>query len=135
MIDPTGALIAELRTANIASGRVYGGQAPPGVVKAPSGYQRFVVLTRIPVVRLHRTPLQEVRLALRCYGSTDQDAAALYGEVSDVLDNAGPRVSASSVPLYQTLDEGSQGTTADPGTNQPYEEGTIAVWAGTEALA
>lgn len=135
MIDPTGALIAELRAAGIAGGKVYGAEAPPGVSKAPSGYQRFVVLIRLPAMRFHRTPLQEVRYVVNCYGATYQDAQALYDEVSDALDNAGPRVGASNVALYQSLDEGADQPAADPGTHQPFSPGTIALWAGTEALA
>jgi hypothetical protein len=135
MIDPVGSLIAELRAAGIASGRVYGGEAPPGQPRSPDAYQRFVVLSRLSTIRLHRTPLEEVRLGLRCYGSTYQDAAALFGEVSDAIDNGGPRISATNVGIYQSLDEGSSEAAADPGTGQPFEAGVIALWVATEAVA
>lgn len=135
MMDPMGSLIAELRTAGIASGRVYGGEAPAGVAKAPGSYQRFVVLVRLAAVRMHRAPLVEVRIGARVYGATYQDAAALYGELSDAVDNLGPRVGTSSTAIYQSLDEGSQEATLDPGTKQPYEEGVLALWVGADALA
>jgi hypothetical protein len=135
MIDPTGALVQELRTAGLASGRVYAGEVPPGAAKSPPAYQRFIVLVRLPAMRFHRTPLQEVRYVATCYGATYQDAQALYDELSDAIDNLGPRVGASSVPIYQSLDEGADQPASDPGTGQPFTPGTIALWVGTEALA
>ena len=135
MIDPMGSLIEELRDANIASGRVYGGEVPPGGAKPPQAFRRFVVLTRLATIRQHRAPIVEVRVGLRCYGSTYQDAAALFGEVSDAVDNAGPRISGSNVGIYQSLDEGGGDASADPGTNQPFESGVIALWVATEAVA
>lgn len=134
MIDPIGAIITELRTANIASKRVRGGEPAPGDAKPAGSFQRFVVLTRLGAPRLHRTPLQTVRVAVRAYAATYQDAAALYGEISDLLDNAGTRVSASDIPIYQTLDDTGGSAEKDPDTGQPYETGVIEVYAGTQAF-
>lgn len=130
-----GALIAELRAASIASGRVRGGEPAPGDAKAAGSYQRFVVLTRLGYQRLHRTPLAIHRIGVRAYAPTFQDAAALYGEISDVIDNAGPRMSAAELPIYQTLDDIGSGASKDPDTHQPYEEGVIELFAGTHVLA
>lgn len=130
MIDPTGALITELRAVNIASKRVRGGEPDQGDAVKP--YQRFVVLVRLGAVREHRAPVQEVRIGVRAYGPTYQDAAALYGEISDAIDNAGPRLSASGIAIYQSLDETGGSAARDPDTDQPYEEGVIALYAGTE---
>lgn len=134
MIDPLGTILAELRTAGIASGRVRGGEAATGDLKQPGSYQRVVILSILGRARLHRAPVQTVRLGVRAYAPTYQDAAALYGEISDLLDNAGMRVSASDIPIYQSLDEGDAADT-DPLTGQPYMNGVVEVIAGTQALA
>ena len=133
MIDPLGALIAELRTAGIASGRVRGGEPAPGDAKTP--FQRFVVLVRLGGPRLHRAPIQFLRIGVRAYAPTYQDAAALYGEISDAVDNVGGRMSAADLPIYQTLDDTGGAAAKDPDTDQPYESGVIQLIAGTEVLA
>lgn len=135
MIDPIGTLIAELRAANIASKRVRGGEPAQGDAKPAGSYQRFVVLVRLGYQRLHRTPMQILRVGVRAYAPTYQDAAALYGEISDVLDNAGPRLSAAGVPIYQSLDDTGGTAEKDPDTSQPYEVGVLEIFAGTQVLA
>lgn len=134
MIHPIGALITELRTANIASGRVRGGEPAPGDAKAAGSFQRFVVLTSLGHTRAHRAPYAIYRIGVRAYAPTFQDAAALYGEISDALDNAGPRLSAAGLPIYQSLDDTGSGASKDPDTNQPYEEGVLEIHAGTAVL-
>ena len=141
MVDPTGPLIVELRNAGIAGGRVRGGEPAPkangyeGDALGPGHYKRFVVLSRLGFDRLHRTPVAFHRIGIRAYGATYQDAAALYGEISDLLDNGGPRVSGSGAPIYQSLDISGGNAAADPDTGQPYEAGVIELIAGTEVLA
>lgn len=135
MIDPLGALITELKNAGIASGRVRGGEPAPGDATKPGSFQRFVVLVRLGYQRLHRTPIQTVRVGVRAYAATHQDAAALYGLISDAIDNAGPRLSASGIPIHQSLDASGGNAQEDPDTGQPYEDGVIELIAGTEVLA
>jgi hypothetical protein len=135
VIDPLGTLITELRNANIAGGRVRGGEPAPGDAKQAGSYQRFVVLVRLGADRLHRAPIAFHRIAVKAYGVTYQDAAALWGEISDLLDNGGPRVSGSGVPIYQTLDASGGNAEKDPDTRQPFEAGVIELIAGTEVLA
>lgn len=133
MIVPIGALVTELRTAGIASGRVRGGEPAQGDAKTP--YQRFVVLVHLGYQRLHRAPMAIHRIGVRAYAPTHQDASALYGEISDALDNAGPRLSASDVLIYQSLDDTGGSAQKDPDTQQPYEDGVLEVFAGTQAFA
>lgn len=123
-----GSIISELRNAGIA--RVRGGEPAPGDALSAGSFQRFVVLSRFSVTRLPRAPFQEVRIGVRAYGVTYQDAADLWGDISDVLSNAGNRV-AGSVRIYNSLDDVGGSATADPKTSQPYESGTISVYAGT----
>ena len=141
MIDPTGTLILELRAANIASKRVRGGQPAPqtagyeGDALGPGKYKRFVVLTNLGHDRLHRTPVAFHRIGVRAYGATYEDAAALYGEISDAIDNAGPRLSTAGVAIYQSLDVSGGNAERDPDTNQPYVAGVIELIAGTQVVA
>lgn len=145
LTDPMGSILAQLRTANIASKRVRGNEPAPatsinGVVtegdaRGPGSYQRFVVLVDLGGPRLHRTPMQTTRFVLRAYGVTPQDARALYGECSDELDNGGPRYGASGVAIYQSLDESGGAFGKDPTTSQPFYEGTFQIFAGVQALA
>lgn len=135
MIDPTGAIIRELQVANLASGRVRGFEPAPDDALGPGHFKRFVVITRLPgPAREHRAPFQYVVLGVRAYGATAQDAVALYGELSDALDNIGPRLSSAGLPIYNTLDDTSAGTIRDPDTKQPYAEGVFSVYAGTDVL-
>lgn len=140
MVDPLGTIISELKAANVASQRVRGFEPAPasasyeGDAQEAGSYKRFVVLVRLGGSRLPRAPLQQLQIGVRAYGVTPHDAAALWGDISDALSNAGPRLSASRVAIYQSLDDGSGGTHKDPDTDQPYEEGVIAVYAGTAAL-
>jgi hypothetical protein len=137
--DPMGSVISELRTANVASGRVRGNEPAPATANyegdASKPYKRFVVIVDLGGPRMHRAPIQTLRYALRCYGTTYQDARDLYGDCSDVLDNAGPRYSATGVAIHQTLDDTGGSAQSDPVTGQPYYEGIFEVFAGAHALA
>lgn len=134
MIDPTGAIIVELASMNVASGRVRGVEPAPGDANGPGDFKRFVLIARLVGPREHRAPFQVVSLSVRAYAPTHQDAAALYGEVSDALDNIGPRLSMAGLPIYNTLDETGAASGTDPDTKQPFASGVIAVFAGTEVL-
>lgn len=92
------------------------------------------MLSHLGSTRLHRTPLQFVRIGARCYGATSQDAQALWGELSDLVDNAGPRVGATGVAIHQSVDDGGGAATFDPATHQPYTEGVIELVAATQVV-
>jgi hypothetical protein len=127
--DPMGTIVAELRTANIASGRVRTFEPDVGDAKGPREYQRFVVIVDLggPPVR---QILQRLRYVVRCYGATKQDARDLWGDVQDVLHLAGPRLSAGGVAVYNTRDDTGGSVHADPDTGQPYYDGVYEVTAG-----
>ena len=135
MINPVGSLVTELRTANIASKRVRAGEPAVDDAKPAGSFQRFVVLVVLSYQRLHRTPMAIWRIGVRAYSATYQDATVLYGEISDALDNAGPRLSDAGVAVYQSLDDTGGAAEKDPDTDQPYLVGVIEVFAGTQALA
>ena len=132
MIDPLGALLTEIRdNPGVAAltTRVRGGEPAPGDAATP--FRRFVVLTRLGATRERRAPVQAVRIGLRCYGSTHQDAAALYGAVSDAIHNVGPRIGASGVLIHRSFDDVGTGAETYPDTGQPHEDGVISVFAAS----
>ena len=138
MIDPLGFLLTTIRDdpgVAALTARVRGGEPAPGDALGPGHYQPFVVLVRLGAQREKgRVPVQEVRIAARCYGATYQQAAALHGAVSDAVHNVGPRISPSGVLVYRSYDDIGQGATTDPDTLQPYEELIVGVWAATQAV-
>lgn len=128
---PIGAIIVELRDANIASKRVSGHEPAMGWARGTGSYQRFVVVSDLggPPVRnvVHRK-----RIGVRAYGVTGQDAEALYGEIQDVLHLAGPRLPGNLRPIYNSRDDTGGSEQRDPDTQQPYYDGVYVVthWFG-----
>jgi hypothetical protein len=137
-VDPLGYILTTIRdNAAVASltTRVRGGEPAPGDAKVP--YQRFIVLVRLGSQRLKRAPIQEVRLAARCYGqggNPTQDAAALAGAVSDSIHAIGHRISSGGVAIFGTFDDGGDGAAKDPDTGQPYETVIVQVNALTSLV-
>ena len=135
MIDPLGKLLTEIRNNPAVAAlttRIRGGEPAPGDSAVPFG--RFVVLVRLGMTREKRAPVQEVRIGLRCYGSTFQDAAALYGAVSDAIHHVGPRIGATGVLIHRSYDDIGMGASKDPDTGQPHEDGVIQLFAATQVV-
>ncbi len=135
LVDPTGYILTTIRDdAAVAAltTRVRGGEPAPGDAKVP--YQRFIVLVRLGASRLKRAPIQEVRIAARCYGTTYSDAAALAGAVSDAIHAVGHRINSGGVAIFGSFDDGGEGATADPDTHQPMETVIVQVNASTALL-
>lgn len=150
MIDPLGRLIIELK-ANVAlaalTTRIRGGeprgatfngsgvQTDAGDARGPGDYIRFIVLVRLGVARSKgRVPVQEVRIGYRAYGTSAQDATALYGALSDAVHNVGPRL-GGGVLIYRSYDDVGGTAEKDPDTGQPLESGVIELFAATLAVA
>ena len=135
MIDPLDALLGEI-AANPAvaalTTRVRGGEPAPGDAASP--FLRFVVLVRLGSTREKRAPVQEVRIGVRCYGTSFADAAALYGAVSDAIHNVGPRIGATGVLIHRSFDDIGNGADTDPDTGQPHEDGVISLFAATHVV-
>lgn len=135
MIDPLGKLLTEIRTDPAVAAlttRVRGGEPAPGDAAVP--FQRFVVLVRLGTRRERRAPVQEVRIGLRCYGTSFADAAELYGAVSDAIHNVGPRIGATGVLIHRSFDDSGTGASKDPDTGQPVESGVVQLFAATQVV-
>jgi len=138
MVDPLGYILTIIRAdAGVAAitTRVRGGEPAKGDALGPGLYQPFVVLARLGHQRQKRLPVQEVRIAARCYGVTFQGASALAGAVSDAVHAIGPQTSAGGVGIWTAFDDGGEGTLKDPDTDQPYEVIIIAVNAADRPIA
>jgi hypothetical protein len=135
VIDPLGTLLTEIRddpAVAALTSRVRGGEPAPGDSAVPFG--RFVVLVRLGTTRDKRAPVQEVRIGVRCYGTTFADAAALYGAVSDAIHDVGPRIGATGALIYRSFDDIGMGAQKDPDTGQPHEDGVISLFAATQVV-
>jgi hypothetical protein len=133
LVDPLGFVLTHIRddaTVAALTTRIRGGEPAPGDSTVP--FQRFVVLVRLGSERYKNTPIQAVRIAARCYGSTYQDAAVLAGAVSDAVHGIGPRKSTGGIAVFSSYDDVGMGAEKDPDTGQPHEDLVISVIAGTE---
>jgi hypothetical protein len=137
LTDPLGRILTEIRDDPIVAAittRIRGGEPAPGDALGAGSYLPFVVLTRLGGARLKRCPIQEVRLLAKCYATTAPNAAILAGAVSDAIHAKGHRISAAGVAIFGSFDDGGQGATRDPDTQQWHEDLIIQVNAGTELL-
>lgn len=138
LFDPLGRVLTEIRddpTVAAMTTRVRGGEPAAGDAKGPGAYQRFVVLTLLGRSRLKRAPLQEVRLLAKCYGGNHQDATVLAGAVSESLHARGHRITGAGGVIFDTFDDGDEGSSTDPDTGQPYVAIVIQVNALTSLIA
>lgn len=138
MIDPLGFLLTTIRDAPAVAAitpRVRGAQladddAPPAVVLRRLG------VTRSPVgPNSDRVGLQGVTIAALCYGVTFQQAAQLYGAVSDAVHMKGPRRDAGGRLIFLSIDESGGEATLDPDTRWPFETAVINVIAAAQTVA
>lgn len=138
MIDPLRTARAEIGSlaavVAIAADRVRRGDPAPGDLKRDGQYQALVVLVRLDSARDPRAPHLEAPIAARCYGVDRQQAAALWGAISDGLNNRGPRV-VDGVLVYRSFAPSDGGDSEDPGTKQPMVAGLIRYHVATAAVA
>jgi hypothetical protein len=137
LVDPLGRILTEIRdNAAVAAitTRIRGGEPAKGDALGPGAYVPFVVLTQLGSSRLPHAPVQEVRLLAKCYGVTAQGATALAGAVSDAIHATGHRISGSGVVIFDSFDDGGEGATKDPDTDQPMASVVISVNALTSLI-
>lgn len=140
MLDPLGKLLTELRDDDgvdaLVDGRVRGFEPAAGDAKPKGSYQAFVVISALDSRREPRSPTARWTFGVRCYGSTAQNAMAVYGACSDAINNIGPRLRASDgLGIYISHDIGGGSAERDPDTQQPYVTFTVELHATTVAVA
>lgn len=146
--DPVGKLITELREdAAVAAivganpalkpgerARVRGQEPGPGDAQGVSAYRAFVVVVTLATPRHPQVPTMRARHAVRCYGRTVEEAAALYAACSAVLHGAGPRQTGSGKGIYVSHDDTGASYSKDPDTGQPLYDFIVETLATTQAV-
>lgn len=147
MLNVVGAMIAELRddddVAALVGTRIRHGN-PLGEVHDSSGnltyegdalgagqYKPFIVLVVASDPPMRRVPVQFVEVFVRCYGTTAQNARAVYGAVVKCFHDQGPRVKTSGLGIWRSAIVSGGSDDADPKTNQPLVVGDIQLIATT----
>ena len=134
MVDVTGKVIVELRS-NAAVFAIAGNRVGGRTSSAGWSGNAYVLVERIgPIRRFPRASFFRGRLSVTAFGRTDQEAAALYGAISDVLAGRGPRQSAGGVALYRSEEEVGGQAVLDPDNDQPAER-SIYIYSAPLAQA
>ena len=137
--DPVGKLVVELRgdadVAALNGSRIRGFEPAPGDAQGAGSFQNFVVLVLLDAFREKRIPVQRPRIAVRCYGSTPQQAMANYAACANALHNAGVRTYASGLGIWNSFDDTGPTAEADPDTDQPFVSFIVELAATTVAVA
>jgi hypothetical protein len=138
-LDPLGSIIVEARNdadlASLVGVRVRGVEPAPGDADGPGGWQAFVVVTALTVPVMPTVPVTFAEYGVRCYGTTHQNAWAVWGAFVKAFHGAGPRVRESNgLGIYRTSTSGGE-QSSDPDTNQPVVLGTLRVIATASEVA
>jgi hypothetical protein len=137
--DALPKILIELRddadVADIVDDRVRGFEPAPGDAQGPGSYKAFVVVVQLDAPRLGRIPVQRPRIAVRCYGRTHQEAAALRWACSNAVHNTGPRVHTNGLGIYQSMDDTGGEQEKDPDTKQPLQQFIVDLFATTMEVA
>lgn len=138
MLDPTGALVTELRAdtdvATLVGTRVAAGESVAGWAQGAGSYLAFVVLVGAPAP-YSRVPVSRATYTVRCYGATFQGATAVWGAVVKAIHQVNARHKASGLGIYITWISDTADQLRDPDTNQPFVEGTLVIYATAQAIA
>ncbi len=118
----------------IVDGRVRGFEPAPGDAQGPGSYKAFVCVVQLDAPRLGRIPVQRPRIAVKCYGRTPQEAAALRWACSNAIHNVGPRTYANGLGTYISMDDGGGEQEKDPDTAQPYQTFVVDLFATTQEV-
>jgi hypothetical protein len=118
----------------IVDGRVRGFEPAPGDSQGPDTYKAFVVVVQLDAPRMARLPVQRPRIAVRCYGRTPQEAAALRWACSNAIHDLGPRVHGNGLGIYNSFDDTGGEQEKDPDTKQPLQTFIVDLFATTQEV-
>lgn len=146
MWDPVPELLIELRddegvaaivgeNPHITVPRVRSPEPGPGDVQAKATYRAFVVIATLATPPMQSVPVQRSRHVVRCYGRTNEEAAALYAACSRALHHKGPRGHGSGQWIYVSHDDTGAAAEADPDTKQPVYTFVVESLATTQVVA
>lgn len=137
--DPLGTLILEARAdsdvASLVGTRVRGFEPADGDARPKGEWQAFVVLSALSVPIDPSVPISFAEYGAACYGSTPQNAWAVWGALAKAFHGKGPRTNASGLIIYRTAVSAGGEQDKDPDTSQPLVRGTIQVIVAAQAVA
>lgn len=135
MLDPSGSIITEARAdmdvAALVGDRVRGPLPSPGDAKGPGEYQAFVTIAALSVPPHPRVPLTFAEYGINAYGTTYQNAFAVYGALVKAFHQVGARTKSNGLGIYRSFVLSGGTEDADPETKQPVVRGTLRVTATT----
>jgi hypothetical protein len=137
VIDPLGPVLTLIRSSSAVAAitpRVRGADLAEGDA-APAVVVRRLGVTRSPLGRTSRLGLEGVTLVAICFGTSPQQAAQLFGAVSDAVHNKRARIDAQGRLIFLTVNESGGDATLDPDTRWPREDAVINVIAAAQAVA
>lgn len=136
--DPMGTLILEARgdadVAALVGTRVRGFEPGPDDAQGPGEYQAFVVLSALTVPVNPQLPITDATYSVAAYGSTPQNAWAVWAALVKAFHAVGPRVGASGLGIYRSWATGGE-QDKDPDTDQPVVRGVLRLIATAQAIA
>lgn len=136
--DPMGTLILEARAdsdvATLTGGRVRGFQPAEGDALGPGHYQAFVVIDALTVPVHQQLPITEAEYGIAAYGSTPQNAWAVWGALVKAFHGVGPRIATSGLGIYRSWAASGGTQDKDPDTGQPLVRGSIRLIATAQAV-
>lgn len=143
-LDPMGALIAEARNdadvGLLVGNRVRGYEPKPatdadrGDARGPGEYVPFVIISALSVPPHPRVPVTFAEYALNAYGTTPQNAWAVWGALVKAFHAVRTRVKGNGLGIYQSLVVSGGEQDRDPDTSQPVVRGVVRVIATTLAV-
>lgn len=137
-LDPMGSLIRELTAdadvSALVGNRVRGFQPGPGDAAGPGAFQAFIVLTALSVPPDMNVPITFAEYGLRCYGSTPQNAWAVWGAAVKALHQVGPRTKSNGLLFLRSFILAGGQQDMDPDTKQPVVTGSIRLTASLQSV-
>jgi hypothetical protein len=112
------------------SGGFYAGDA-----RGAGDYQAFVVLVTLDEPVRGRVPIFDGYYGVNAYGSTFENARAVWGALVKAMHFAGGRTKVNGLHIYTSIVETGGTQDIDPVTQQPVVRGTIHIVASANAVA
>lgn len=137
-LDPSGAIIVEARddvdVANLVADRVRGPEPARGDALGPGKFQAFVTIAALDVPPHPTVPITFADYAINAYGTTFQNAWAVWAALVKAFHKVGPRTKTNGLVIHQSLITAGGIEDHDPDTRQPVVRGVLHVVASTLAV-
>lgn len=128
---PIGKLIVDIRSdadvaaivgqnPTVTTPRVRSPEPGPGDAQPAGSYRAFVVLVNLGGPFWRTVPIHRPRIAVKCFGRTQQEADALASAVYHAVHWARPRMHGNGLGIFNSrIDSGGE-QDKDPDTQQPF---------------